>query len=50
MLHLLSTAINPAIALAQALRRWDHIARRLAEPPRRRPMQTEILCALAALS
>jgi hypothetical protein len=47
MLHLLSAAINPTISLDHALQRWQHIARRLAEPPRRRLLQREMLCDLA---
>lgn len=50
MLHLLSTAINPTIPLAQALRHWPRIARRLAEPPRRRSKQMETLCTRLSLS
>ena len=46
MLHLLSTAINPPISLDPAVLRWDGIARRLAEPPRRRQLQREALCNL----
>ena len=46
MLHLLSAAINPTIPLQHALHRWDRIARRLAEPPRRRQLQRETLCFL----
>jgi len=46
MLHLLSAAINPTISLEHALHRWDHIARRLAEPPRRRQLQRETLWEL----
>ena len=46
MLHLVSAAINPTISLDHALRHWDHIARRLAEPPRRRQLQRETLCNL----
>ena len=45
MLHLLSTAINPTIPLARALRRWHHIAQRLAERPRKRAKQLQILRA-----
>ena len=44
MLHLLSTAINPTIALAHALHRWRRIARALAEPPRQRRKQMDVLC------
>jgi hypothetical protein len=50
MLHLLSTAINPNIPLAQALRRWYYIAQRLAERPRNRTKQLEILRARFPLS
>jgi hypothetical protein len=46
MLHLLSAAINPTISVGHALHRWHHIARRLAEPPRRRQLQRETLCNL----
>ncbi len=45
MLHLLSTAINPTIPLARALRHWPRIARRLAESPRKRSKQVSTLCA-----
>ena len=47
MLHLLSAAINPTLSLDHALHRWDRIARRLAEPPRRRQLQKETLCTLS---
>lgn len=49
MLHLLSSAINPAIRLDHALRHWHRIARALAERPRRRKYQTEILCSPSPL-
>ena len=50
MLHLLSTAINPAIRLAHALRHWPRIARRLAEAPRQRSMQMKTLRSRLSLS
>jgi hypothetical protein len=50
MLHLLSTAINPTISLADALRHWRRIARRLAEAPRKRSKQLDILCTRLSLS
>lgn len=50
MLHLLSAAINSTIPLDHALRNWPRIARRLAEPPRRRRKQIETLCSLFPLS
>ncbi len=50
MLHLLSTAINPAMPLAHALRHWRRIARGLAEPPRQRANQMERMCQGRLLS
>jgi hypothetical protein len=50
MLHLLSTAINPAIPLGRALRHWQRIARRLAERPRKRIKQVPMLCSMLKLS
>jgi hypothetical protein len=50
MLHLLSTAINPTIPLACALRRWHHIASGLAERPRQRTKQVPMLCSRPKLS
>lgn len=48
MLELLSRAILPILSLNDALKDWDRIAHKLAEPPRQRVRQTErvhnILC------
>ena len=40
MLELLCRAINPNLSLAQAMQRWHHIRRALAEPPRQRRLQS----------
>ena len=50
MLHLFNTAVNPRIPVAQALRNWPDIARRLSEPPRRRQYQLERLESSLPLS
>lgn len=50
MLHLFSNAINPAIPLGHALSNWSCIAQGLAERPRRRSRQMEVLCSLISLS
>ena len=40
MQHLLSKAVSPAaLRLSTCLSQWDVIARKLAEPPRKRSMQ-----------
>jgi hypothetical protein len=43
MLELLCRAINPNLSLAQAMQRWQHIRRALAEPRRRRRLQATVL-------
>jgi hypothetical protein len=43
MLHLLSRAINPKLRLGEALQQWASIARRLAERPRKRRRQMQVL-------
>jgi len=44
MLHVLSTAINPTIRLDHVLRNWRRIHRGLAERPRKRTKQLDIIC------
>ena len=43
MLHLVSTAVNPALRLVECLNKWDYISWRLREPPRKRLSQVESL-------
>jgi hypothetical protein len=43
MLWVVQTTILPRIALRDVLQAWSHIAESLAEPSRRRTLQTEAL-------
>lgn len=40
MLELLSRAILPILSLKNAIKNWQNIAHKLAEPPRQRGRQT----------
>jgi hypothetical protein len=46
MLELLARAILPRLRLCEALPHWRSIGHRLAEPPRRRCLQTFRLMAI----
>jgi hypothetical protein len=46
MLELLSRAILPLLSLSNAIKDWQHIAYKLAEPPRERLRQTVSVCEL----
>lgn len=39
LLHLLQTAVNPRLSLADCLPNWDTISLLLREPPRKRELQ-----------
>jgi hypothetical protein len=42
-LHLLRQVVNPYLKLARCLCRWRQISQQLAEPPRRRRNQLQLL-------
>ena len=43
MLELVNRAVVPDLSLRRAVHDWDRIARKLADPPRRRTRQTTVL-------
>jgi hypothetical protein len=43
MRFLLARAVNPSVNLLEGLRTWNHIARALREPPRKRRYQHDNL-------
>lgn len=46
MLHLLQTAVNPALSLAESVERWPAISEQLREAPRRRRPQVDCLAEM----
>jgi hypothetical protein len=42
-LHLLRQAVNPQLRLGDCLAEWDGIARMLADPPRKRRLQLDLI-------
>ena len=41
MLHLLQTAVNPVLGLAESIEKWPEISEQLREAPRKRRLQVD---------
>jgi hypothetical protein len=49
MLHLLQSAVDPGLSMAECVRNWPTIARQLREAKRRRRYQVDVLTGKGGL-
>lgn len=50
MLNQMKRAIEPIVSLVEVIRQWQDIAKKLAEPPRKRKVQLFVLSVQAQIS